>query len=93
MSVYEGLVIVSRYILKLPPQEWVTVPEAAALLSASQSKITTWIREGRLDATNVASKGKRASYRISRNDLRNIRPAANVRQSRKLISTQRSIDT
>ena len=54
-----AIALVNRYITALPPQEWVTVPKAAALLSVSQSKITTWIREGRLTATNVASKSKR----------------------------------
>jgi len=87
MRACDGLIIVSGYIAAIPPQEWITVPEAAALLSVHQSKITTWIREGRLTATDVASNGKRPTYRINRAALSNIRPPAKPVKHRRAVNS------
>lgn len=57
-------------IKKLDAQELkektvLTVPEAAELLGVGESKVTGWIRSGKLKATNV-SNASRPSHRISR---------------------------
>lgn len=80
-----AITVVSRYINSIQA-EWITVPEAASLIGVSQAKVAEWIREKRLDAVNVANKGKRACYRINRIALNQIKPEPPKRQSRKIIS-------
>jgi excisionase family DNA binding protein len=68
-----ALTIVSGYIKAIQP-EWLSAAEAATLLGVSQSKVADWIQADRLDAVNVAGKGKRASYRIHRLALSKLKP-------------------
>lgn len=69
----DALAIVSKYIASINP-EWLSAPEAATLLGVSQSKIAEWVKAERLEAVNVAGKGKRASYRIHRLALSKLKP-------------------
>jgi len=69
-----AIALVTRYIAALPPQEWLSVPDAATLLGVSQSKIAEWVKGDRLEAVNVAGKGKRACYRIHRLALSKLKP-------------------
>jgi excisionase family DNA binding protein len=79
----DAIAIVSSYI---QPSEWLTVPQVATLIGVSQAKVAEWIHDKRLDAINVANKGKRGSYRINRNALNHIKPEQPKRQTRRIIS-------
>ncbi|HUP77140.1 MAG TPA: helix-turn-helix domain-containing protein [Pirellula sp.] len=83
-SLADAATIVSKYIGQIQP-EWLTVPEAATLLAVSQSKVADWVKAERLEAINVAARGKRASYRIHRTALSKLKPECQpVRQSRRV---------
>lgn len=69
----EALATVAKYIASLNP-EWLSVPEAATLLGVSQSKVAEWVKAERLEAVNVAGKGKRNCYRIHRLALSKLKP-------------------
>ncbi len=50
------------------PTEFYTCPEIARLLRCRESKVSTWIKSGRLPAINV-SESTRPRYRVRRADL------------------------
>ena len=80
----DAAAIVSKYIGQIQP-EWLTVPDAATLLAVSQSKVADWVKAERLEAINVAARGKRAIYRIHRTALSKLKPESQpVRQSRRM---------
>lgn len=82
-SPIEAITLVSSYI---QPSEWLTVPDVATLIGVSQAKVAEWIKEKRLEAINVANKGKRPTYRINRNALNHIKPEQPKRPTRRIIS-------
>ena len=69
-----ALAAVNRFILKIEPEKFLTIPEAAGILRVSHAKVSEWIKTNRLKAVNVANPGKRPQYRISRSALENIQP-------------------
>ena len=54
-----------------PDGQYLVPSEVADLLRVSENKILSWIRDGRLTATNVNDTG-RPSYRVHPDDIRNI---------------------
>ena len=68
----QAIAIVNRFIIEMEPERFLTVPEAAKVLSVSQAKVSEWIKAGRLQAVNVANQGKRPQYRIPREALANL---------------------
>ena len=54
-------------------RDWLLVSEVADEMRVGQTKVHTWIREGRLQAFNVNDRG-RPSYRIEKSELANMKP-------------------
>lgn len=78
----QALLEVNRLIAAMPVGDFLNVPQAAKLLGVSQSKISEFIRAGRLEATNVGKQGKRPQWRIHREALRSIKPETVVTSRR-----------
>lgn len=70
----EAIAMVNRLMQVVEPERFLGVPEAAKVLSVSPTKVTELIKSGRLEAVDVANRGKRPQYRIARESLSNVKP-------------------
>ncbi len=69
-----AIAIVNRLMQQVEPERFLSVPEAAKVLSVSPAKVADLIKNGRLEAVDVANRGKRPQYRIARESLLNVKP-------------------